>query len=386
MTRRKNSNVDNRAYKFRLYPNAQQTVLINKTFGCVRFVYNALLSAKTEHYKKHGAQLKKEVSEYKKDNAFLKEVDSLALANAKLNLETAYKNFFDKRAKYPTFHKKGRNDSYTTNNVNGNIEIVSSIKPNGAEAPFGIKLPKLGVVKAKLHRNLGKDEKIKSCTISRTAGKYYISIITELEKQEVVSVNPQQVADDRILGIDFSVPSFYVDSNGNSVSYPHAYRCMEKKLIKEQKKLSRKVYGSNNYYKQLLKVQRLHQKVANIRKDFLHKLSHKLVRDYDIICFEDINLSNMKRCLRFGKSISDEGFGTFRTYVAYKALRLGKHVIKVDKWYASTKTCNHCGYKNDSLTLKDREWECPRCGHHHNRDHNAAMNIKDEGIRILFSV
>ena len=385
MTRRKNSNVDNRAYKFRLYPNAQQTVLINKTFGCVRFVYNALLSDKTEHYKKHGTQLKKEVSEYKKDNAFLKEVDSLALANAKLNLETAYRNFFDKRAKYPTFHKKGRNDSYTTNNVNGNIEIVSSVKPNGAEAPFGVKLPKLGVVKAKLHRNLGKDEKIKSCTISRTAGKYYISIITELEKQEVVSVNPQQVADDRILGIDFSVPSFYVDSNGNSASYPHAYRRIEKKLIKEQKKLSRKVYGSHNYYKQLLKVQRLHQRVSNIRKDFLHKLSRELVSNYDIICFEDINLSNMKRCLRFGKSISDEGFGAFRTYVAYKALRLGKHVIKVDKWYASTKTCNHCGHKNDSLTLKDREWECPRCGHHHNRDHNAAMNIKNESVRILLS-
>ena len=357
MTRRKNSNVDNRAYKFRLYPNAQQTVLIIKTFGCVRFVYNALLSDKTEHYKKHGTQLKKEVSEYKKNNAFLKEVDSLALANAKLNLETAYRNFFDKRAKYPTFHKKGRNDSYTTNNVNGNIEIVSSVKSNGASAPFGIKLPKLGVVKAKLHRTISNKEKIKSCTISRTAGKYYISIITELEKQEVVSVNPQQVADDRILGIDFSVPSFYVDSNGNSVSYPHAYRTMERKLVKEQKKLSRKVYGSNNYYKQLLKVQRLHQKVANIRKDFLHKLSRELVSNYDIICFEDINLSNMKRCLRFGKSISDEGFGDFRTYVAYKALRLGKHVIKVDKWYASTKTCNHCGYKNNSLTLKDRELE-----------------------------
>ena len=210
-------------------------------------------------------------------------------------------------------------------------------------------------------------------------------IITELEKQAVVSVNPQQVADDRILGIDFSVPSFYVDSNGDSVSYPHAYRTMEKKLIKEQKKLSRKVYGSNNYYKQLLKVQRLHQKVANIRKDFLHKLSRELVSNYDIICFEDINLSNMKRCLRFGKSISDEGFGAFRTYVAYKALRLGKHVIKVDKWYASTKTCNHCGHKNDSLTLKDREWECAQCGHDHNRDHNAAMNIRDESVRILLS-
>ena len=373
MTRRKNTNVDNRAYKFRLLPNAQQTVLINKTFGCVRFVYNALLYDKTQYYKQYRQPLKKEVSEYKAQFGFLKEVDSLALANAKLNLEAAYKNFFDKRAKYPTYHKKGKYNSYTTNNVNNSIRIVNS----------GIKLPKLGVVKAKLHRNVGNKEIIKSCTISKTAGKYYISIITERPKEAVASVNPQQAADDRIIGIDFSVPNFYIDNLGNVITYPKCYRNIEYKLKKAQKKLSHKEHGSNNYYKQLLIVQRLHQKVSNQRKDFLHKLSHNLVRDYDIICFEDVNLSAMKRCLRFGKSISDEGFGMFRTYVIYKAQRLGKHVIKIDKWYASTKTCNHCGYKNDELSLKDREWDCPRCGQHHDRDLNAAMNIKQEGLRLL---
>ena len=373
MTRRKNTNVDNRAYKFRLLPNAQQTVLINKTFGCVRFVYNALLYDKTQYYKQYRQPLKKEVSEYKAQFSFLKEVDSLALANAKLNLEAAYKNFFDKRAKYPTYHKKGKYNSYTTNNVNNSIRIVNS----------GIKLPKLGVVKAKLHRNVGNKEIIKSCTISKTAGKYYISIITERPKEAVASGNPQQAADDRIIGIDFSVPNFYIDNLGNVITYPKCYRNIEYKLKKAQKKLSHKEHGSNNYYKQLLIVQRLHQKVSNQRKDFLHKLSHNLVRDYDIICFEDVSLSAMKRCLRFGKSISDEGFGMFRTYVTYKAQRLGKYVIKIDRWYASTKTCNHCGYKNDSLTLKDREWECPQCGQHHDRDLNAAMNIKQEGLRLL---
>ena len=371
MARRKNTNVDNRAYKFRMYPNKNQKVLINKTFGCVRFVYNHLLDDRNNHYKTTGQTLKKEVSEYKVDYPFLCEVDSLALANAKINLETSFKNFFEKRTKYPKFHKKGQNDSYTTNFVNNNIAVVHN----------GIKLPKLGVVKIKQHRLFGDDEIIKSCTISRTAGKYYISILTERQKVAVEELD--HITEDRVIGLDFSVPHFYVDSEGNTANYPKAYRNMEKKLAKEQKKLSKKEYKSNNYYKQLRKVQKLHSKVANQRKDYAHKRSKELVDNYDVICFEDINLSAMKRTLRFGKSISDAGFGMFRDFVEYKAKREGKYVIKIDKWYASTKTCSQCGSKNDEITLKTREWICPNCGTYHLRDHNAAINIKREGLRIL---
>ena len=375
MAYRKNKNVDNKAYKFRLMPNAEQIVLINKTFGCVRFVYNNLLSDRISHYQSTGQALKKEVSEYKTTYPFLKEVDSLALANAKLNLDNAYKNFFEKRSKFPTFHKKGRQDSYTTNVVNGNIEIVSS----------GIKLPKLGVVKAKLHRTIGNNEKIKSVTISRVAGKYYVSIVTELPKTDIPKVNPH-TSDDRIIGIDFSVPHFYVDSFGNQVEYPKAYRQSEAKLKSEQKKLSKKVYKSNNYYKQLIKVEKIHQRVANQRKDFLHKLSHNLVRDYDVLCFEDLDLNAMKRSLRFGKTISDEGFGIFRTFVQYKAERAGKHFIKINKWLPSTKTCHCCGYKNDGIDLSTREWDCPQCGQHHLRDKNAAINIRNWGYNALLAM
>ena len=375
MAYRKNKNVDNRAYKFRLMPNEDQEVLINKTFGCVRLVYNSLLSDKSSYYKSTGGTLKKEVSEYKDKHTFLKEVDSLALANAKLNLETAFRNFFEKRSKFPTFHKKGKYDSYTTNMVNSNIEIVQ----------HGIKLPKLGVVKAKLHRTIGKDEAIKSCTISRVADKYYVAIITELPKIEVPKVDPRSTSDDKIIGFDFSVPHFYVDSFGNQIDYPQYYRKMEKKLKKEQKKLSKKVYQSNNYYKQLRVVQKLHAKVMNQRKDFLHKLSVMLVDKYDVLCFEDINLSDLKRALRFGKLISDEGFGMFRTFVQYKAERAGKHFIKVDKWFASTKTCSHCGYKNNDITLDTKKWTCPNCGTHHLRDHNAAINTRNEDYRIVLA-
>jgi putative transposase len=370
---RKNANVDNRAYKCRIYPNKEQRILIGKIFGCVRWVYNRLLSDRKEYYKEHKASLKREVSYYKSlpEYSFLKEVDSLALANAKLNLDRAFANFFEHKSKYPTFKKKGQHNSYTTNNVNNNIEIV-----NG-----DIKLPKVGVVKTKLHRLIGSNEKIKSCTISRVSNKYYISIITEVEKSPVEKLIPD--GNIKALGIDFSVPYFAVDSNGKIYTYPKYYRKLQKKLAKEQKKLSSKTYGSKNYYKQLMKVQKLHHHIANQRKDFCHKLSKELSLQYDVICFEDLNLSNLKKTLKLGKSISDEGFGMFREFVKYKLEREGKHFIKIDKMYPSSKLCNVCGYKNKDLTLKDRDWTCPECQTKHDRDYNAAINIKEEGLRIL---
>ena len=290
MRRKSTKNVENRAYRFRLYPNAEQTIMINKTIGCTRLIYNSLLTDKKEYYEQTGLSLKKEVSEYKKEKEFLKEVDSLALANAKINLETAFKNFFEKRSKYPKLHKKGKHDSYTTNNVNNNIKIVDK----------KIKLPKIGFVKIKQHRTFENDEIIKSATISKVGGKYYISVLTEREPKPIEKVDISTISEDRVLGLDFSVPHFYADHNGNFSEYPKYYRNAQKKLAKEQRRLSRKEYRSRNYYKQLQKVQKLQEHIANQRKDFLHKLSRELVNQYDAICFEDISLSNLKQTLRFG--------------------------------------------------------------------------------------
>jgi putative transposase len=372
---RKNSSVDNRAYKFRLHPTDEQIVLFCKTMGCARFIYNHLLDDRTKFYQTEKKTLQREVTYYKeiKEFSFLKEVDSLALANAKLNLDRAFANFFEKKSKYPTFKKKGKRDSYTTNAIyNGdscNIEIVQS----------GIKLPKVGIVKTKLHRKV--EGKIKSCTISKTAGKFYISIITEIEKQSVEKLTC--IDEDKVLGIDFSVPHFAVDSNGTIFEYPRFYRRMQKKLAKEQRRLDSKQYHSNNYYKQLLKVQKISAHIANQRRDFCHQLSRKLVMQYDVICFENLNLSNLKRTLNFGKSINDEGFGMFRNFIQYKLEREGKHFVKIDKMFPSSKLCSVCGYKNVNLTLKDRDWKCPVCNTEHDRDYNAAVNIKQEGLRLL---
>lgn len=372
---RKNKNVDNHAYKFRCYPDDEQIVLFAKTFGSVRWIYNHLLEDKNTYYEETGKNLKKEVSEYKLFYDWLKEVDSLALANAKVNLDTAFKNFFEGKAKFPKFHKKGHDDKYTTNYVNGNIEIVDSM----------IKLPKLGFVKIKQHRVIGKNEIIKSVTVSKKGGKYFVSVLTECEKQNIEQVEKSTIPNSKILGIDFSVPHFYVDSNGSIVNHPKCYRQMERKLAIEQRKLSKKVYCSKNYYKQLERVQRIQTKIANQRLDFLHKLSCQLVDTYDVICFEDINLSNLKQTLNFGKSISDEGFGMFRLLVKYKLERSGKYYILVDKWFASTKLCSVCNNKNDKITLAIQEWDCPHCGTHHNRDYNAAINIQREGKRLLLA-
>ena len=372
---RKNTNVDNRSYKFRLYPTDRQIVLFCKTIGCARFIYNRLLSDRTKFYQAEKKTLKREVTYYKnqKEFSFLKEVDSLALSNAKLNLDRAFVNFFEKKSKYPKFKKKGKRDSYTTNAVyNGdscNIEIVHD----------GIKLPKVGIVKTKLHRKV--EGKIKSCTISKVAGKFYISVITEVEKQDIEKL--ACINEDKVLGIDFSVPYFGVDSLGNVFDYPRYYRRMQKKLAKEQRSLSSKQYRSKNHYKQLMKVQKISNHIANQRRDFCHQLSHQLVLQYDAICFEDLNLSNLKRTLKFGKNISDEGFGMFRDFVKYKLEREGKHFVKIDKMLPSSKLCHICNYKNTKLTLKDRDWTCPHCNTHHDRDYNAAINIKQEGLRLL---
>lgn len=346
-----------------------------KTFGCVRFIYNKMLGDKIEYYNEHKEKLKNTPAQYKKEFEWLKEVDSLALANAQLNLQTAYDNFFrDKSIGFPKFKSKHNgHKSYTTNNQGGNIRI---------EDNKYIKLPKMGLVRVKLHRQIPDNHEIKSCTISQNpSGKYYISILTEY-KEDIpqIEVNPTNV-----IGLDMDMKNLFTDSQGNRAEYPRYYRQMQEKLAREQRKLSKCKRGSNNYYKQKLIVAKLHEKVANQRKDFLHKMSNQIANDYDAVCIEDLNMRAMGQCLNLGKSVSDNGWGMFTAFLGYKLSDKGKRIVKIDKWYPSSKTCHICGAINNSLTLKDREWTCEGCGTHHNRDWNAAINIRNEGLRLLIA-
>ena len=361
----------NKAYKFRIYPNQEQQILFAKTFGCVRFIYNRMLSDKIKYYEETKQKLNNTPAQYKKEFEWLKEVDSLALANAQMNLQTAYNNFFrSPKVGFPKFKsKKSNRKSYTTNCVNGNISIE-----NGH-----IKLPKIGLVKLKQHRMIPSSYRLKSVTVSQTpSGKYYASILFEYENQ----VQDKELY--HFLGLDFSMHELYKDSDGNEPAYPRYYRQAEKRLKREQRKLSHMQKGSKNRDKQRRKVAILHEKVANQRKDFLHKQSKKIANSYDCVCIEDLDMKAMSQALHFGKSVSDNGWGMFVTFLQYKLEEMGKKLVKVDKFFASSQTCHVCGYKNiKTKNLSVRVWDCPECGTHHDRDVNAAINIKNEGMRIV---
>jgi putative transposase len=361
----------NKAYKFRLYPNKEQEILFNKTFGCVRFIFNKMLGDKIEHYKETKEKLNNTPAQYKKEFQWLKEVDSLALANAQMNLQTAYNNFFrSPKTGFPKFKSKKKNkNSYTTNNQSGTIDIVDK----------QIKLPKIGLVKMKQHRIIPSEQKIKSATISKTpSGKYYVSILVEYDfVPPIISLDKNKA-----LGLDYASHSFYVDSQGIEADYPRFYRNTLDKLAKEQRKLSLMKYGSNNYYKQKIVVAKLHEHISNQRKDWIHKLSTQLANEYDYICVEDINMQNMAQSLKLGKSTNDNGFGMFRTILGYKLSDRGKKLIKIDKWFPSSKMCRFCGNINKELTLADRVWTCV-CGEIINRDENAAINIMNVGLNMV---
>lgn len=361
----------NKAYKFRIYPNAEQKVLFAKTFGCVRFVYNRMLADKIEYYEETKQKLNNTPAQYKAEFEWLKEVDSLALANAQMNLQTAYNNFFKSpKIGFPKFKsKKSNHRSYTTNCVNCNICIENNC----------IKLPKIGYVKLKQHRIIPNEYKLKSVTVSQTpGGKYYASILFEYENQV------QEKELHHFLGLDYSMHELYRDSNGNEPAYPGYYRQAEKKLAKEQRKLSLMQKGSKNRNKQRIKVAKLHEKVSNQRKDFLHKQSRQITNAYDCVCIEDLDMKAMSQSLKFGKSVSDNGWGMFTTFLKYKLEEQGKRLVKVDRFFASSQTCSVCGCKNaKTKNLALREWNCPQCGAHHDRDVNAAVNIRNEGMRLV---
>ena len=363
----------NKAYKFRIYPNAEQQIILTKTFGCVRFIYNQMLSDKINHYEETKQKLNNTPAQYKSKFPWLKEVDSLALANAQMNLQTAYNNFFrNPKIGFPKFKsKKSNRRSYTTNCVNGNISIDNGF----------LKLPKVGLVKLKQHRLILSNYKLKSVTISQTpSGKYYASVLFEYENQ----IQEQELHD--FLGLDFSMHGLYKDSNGNEPAYPRYYRQAEERLKREQRKLTLMQKGSKNRSKQRIKVANLHEKVANQRKDFLHKQSRQIVNAYDCVCIENLDMKAMSQSLNFGKSVADDGWGMFVTFLKYKLEETGKRLVKVNRFFASSQICNVCGYKNTATkNLSIRAWDCPECGAHHDRDINAAINIRNEGMRLVLA-
>lgn len=382
MKTRKNTDAECIAYKFMIKPTDAQKTVFAKAFGCKRFLYNAMLADESFHYQQMGYSLRNEVSDYKEDYPFLCEVDSLVLANAKLNLTTAFQKFFDGTADYPVFKKKSGRQSFTTNCSNKkqpNLVYDVSAK--------SLKLPKVKEpVSVIQHRKIPSGDILKSATVSMEPdGRYYVSMLYEYPAAVSTTTVPVRNKEVRSIGLDMSMEHFYVDSDGNHTDYPHFYRRIEAILAKEQVKLSRMVKGSNNYNKQRKRIAKLHAKIKHQRNDFLHKLSYNLAMDYDVICIESLNMKGMSKALNLGKSVHDLGWGEFVRMLTYKCKKYGKTLIMIDKFYPSSKTCMECGHIHKDLKLSDRVFDCPQCGNIIDRDWQAAMNILCEGLCIYYS-
>ena len=359
------------AYQFRLKPDAEQIDLIQKTFDYSRFSYNKMLEAKIKHYAETGEDLLVTPAQFKKDYPFLKEIDSMALCNEQMHLQTAFKNFKrNKKFGFPKFksRKKDRK-SYTTNCIRNNIRI---------EGKFLV-LPKLGRVRFIQHREVPEHYKLKSVTVSmHPSGNFYVSILYEYE---TLAIEPKPI--EKVVGLDYSMPDLYVSSDGERGENPHYFRKSQEKLAKMQRALSRMQYGSNNYLKQLIRIAKLCEHITFQRRDFLHKLSFRIANEYDLVAVEDLSMSSMSRALNYGKSVHDNGWGMFIRFLTYKLEAQGKQLVKVDKWFPSSKTCSKCGAIKHDLSLSDRTFVCEHCGNVIDRDLNAAINIMNEAIRML---
>lgn len=355
-----------KAYKYRIYPNEEQINYLQKTFGCTRFIYNQMLADRIKSYEENKDLDIKIIkyptpTQYKKEYEWLKEVDSLALANAQMNLDKAYKNFFrDKSVGFPKFKsKKDNHKSYTTNNQNGTIYIENN----------RIKIPKLkSMIKIKQHREFV--GLIKSCTISQNpSGKYYISMLVDTENIQLPKLDTK-------VGIDLGIKEFAITSDGEMFSNPKWLKKSEKRLRKLQKDLSRKQKGSNNRRKDRLKVAKLHEKISNQRKDYLHKISHYIISENQVIVIEDLKVSNMIKNHKLAKSIADVSWSEFRRQLEYKSEWYGRELIIAPSNYASSQLCSNCGNKSSQTKdLSCRTYICPVCGMEMDRDINASKNL-----------
>ena len=375
----------NKAVKYRIYPTTEQKIMFSKTFGCCRKVYNLMLADKIESYKATGKFAPVTPAKYKKDYPYLKEVDSLALANKQQDLQAAFHNTFSKSRKkkngFPKFKSaKHSRKSYTTNNQKGTVAIID----NGY-----IKLPKVGKVKAVIHRIPDDNWVVKSATVSQESdGKYYVSVLFEFDENE--NGNTYIADKTNAIGLDYASDGLYVDSNGNVGTNHKYYRESQDKLAKAQRKLSR-MQGSrkgekksNNYWKQLRKVNKIHRLIANQRLDNLHKISTEIANQYDVVCVESLNMRSMSnKGFGNGKATMDNGYGMFLSMLEYKLSDRNKYLVKVDKWFPSSQICHCCGTLHPEMKdLSIRVMDCD-CGYHIDRDQNAALNILTEGLRLL---
>ena len=381
-----------KALKIRIYPTPEQKDFLNQNLGSCRALYNMMLHERIETYNqwKESGEEKRKLFEhkyktekqYKEEFEWMKNADSASLQLSRMALSMAYQNFFKslkgqrKGAKvgFPKFKKKRNAESYRTMNNNNTIRIDFKAKK--------VKLPKVGWLNFRDQRKEFKGI-IKSATVSRTStGKYFVSVLFEQE----LTLNGVEISDElkaKTLGLDMSLESFFVDSDGNSPAYERLYRNYEPLLKKAQKRMSKKKKGSKNWYKALHRVNLIHEKIANKRKDFTQKLSTELVKNNEVIVVEHLSLKGMSQALKLGKSVMDLGYSEFIRQLQYKSLWNNKTFIQADKWFASSKTCSVCGYKNKDLELSDRKWDCPNCGTGHDRDHNAGINLKNYGLEWL---
>ena len=334
-----------------------------------------MLSDKIDYYQEHKTELKNTPAQYKKEFEWLKEIDSLALANVQQNLRAAYNKFF-KGSGFPKFKKKGQRDSYTTNNQKGTVAITGN----------SVKLPKIGHINARFPSTI--NGLIKSATVSRTpTGQYFVSLLVETITEPLPKTQSN-------IGIDLGLTHFIVLSNGTKVANPKFLSKLQGKLAREQKILAkrrevakaanRKLSDSRNYQKQKLKVAKVYEKITNTRKDFLHKLSLNLIKNHDVIAIEDLNVKGMVKNHKLAKAISDSSWSSFTTMLSYKAEWYDKEVVKIDRWYPSSKTCSGCAHvlTKSELPLSVRSWQCPSCLQHNDRDINASINILKEGLRL----
>ena len=369
----------NKSIKYRIYPTIEQSIMFAKTFGCCRKVYNLMLTDKIAYYKATGKSIQITPTRYKDEYPFLREVDSMALCNVQLNLQAAYNNFFNKKRKtrsgFPKFKSRKARNSYTTNNQKGTVAIIDDKY---------IKIPKIGKVRAVIHRKANADWKLKSATISKERdGSYYISVLFEFERV-ITKITKSRNA----IGLDYKSDGLYMDSNGNVGTNHKYYREAQKKLAKEQRKLSRMKGSkknepkSNNYIKQLRKVNKMHRHIANQRNDNLHKLSTEIANQCDVVCVENLNMTAIgNKGFGNGKATYDNGYGTFLNMLEYKLSDRGKYFVRVDRFYPSSQICSCCGNRK-KVELSDRKYICT-CGLEIDRDLNAAINIKNEGLRLL---